>query len=236
MGIPNATHQVASNAIAGQGSWISLHTGSGAGTTGANEASGGSYARQQATPITADGVGDNNGTQVNIPCVAGTYTEAGVFSTQTGTSLAAPSGLSEALAAGGSLSTGVTVYYKITAFNWSGETTASSEVSASPSGGNLSVALSWSALTGVSGLTGFGAFCAGFKIYRGTSSNGENKLVATVANTATGYTDTGAAGTTATPPVSNTASTFVGSAGLIGGPQTVTGSTPSINVSSSITA
>lgn len=82
MGIPNATHQSASNAIAGLGSYISLHTSTGGGTTGANEATGGGYARQ-ATAWTANGTGGNNGSQVTIPCAAGTYTEAGIWSAST---------------------------------------------------------------------------------------------------------------------------------------------------------
>lgn len=236
MGIPNPTHQVASNAIAGQGNWISLHTGSGGGTTGVNEASGGSYARQQSTPWTPDGVGDNNGPQVNISCPAGTYTEGGIFSTQTGTSISAPTVGSTSTTSGGSLTSGTTYYYKVTAFNWFGETTASSEVSATPSGSNLSVVIPWSSLTGISGLTGLGGYFAGFRIYRGTATGSENVLVASVANTATSYTDTGAAGTSVTPPGSNTALTFVGSAAFIGGSVIVSGMSASINVSPSITA
>jgi hypothetical protein len=82
MGIPNATHQAASNAIAGLGSWISLHTGTGGGTTGANEATGGGYARL-ATTWTPGTTGVNNGSAVNINCAAGTYTEGGIFSAVT---------------------------------------------------------------------------------------------------------------------------------------------------------
>jgi hypothetical protein len=211
MGIPNATHQVASNAVAALGNWISLHTGAGAGTTGANEASGGSYARQQATPWTGDGLGDNTGPQVSIPCAAGTYTESGIFSTQTGIVLAVPSGLSAAAAAGGSLTTGTTYYYKITGTNFAGETTASTEASATVSGSNLSVALTWSAVSGATG----------YNIYRGTASGSENTLVVSV-GAVTSHTDAGGAGTSASLPGSNTASTFVGSAAFNGGPQVVT--------------
>jgi len=85
MGIPNATHQAASNAIAGLGSWISLHTGAGAGTTGANEATGGGYGRVQ-TVWSAGSTGTNTGSAVTIPCAAATYTEGGIFSaSSTGT-------------------------------------------------------------------------------------------------------------------------------------------------------
>lgn len=83
MGIPNNSHQVGSNAVAGIGNWISLHTGAGGGTTGANEATGGGYARVQSTPWTPNGTGTNTGPQVNILCAAGTYTEGGIFSAVT---------------------------------------------------------------------------------------------------------------------------------------------------------
>lgn len=79
MGIPNATHQAASNAIAGLGAYISLHTGAGAGTTGTNEATGGGYGRVPTT-WTSGSTGTNTGSVVNIACAAGTYTEGGVFS------------------------------------------------------------------------------------------------------------------------------------------------------------
>lgn len=79
MAIPNATHQAAADAIAAMGRYISLHTGAGAGTTGANEATGGGYARQQTT-WTGTGSGGDNGSQVTIPCAAGTYVEGGIWS------------------------------------------------------------------------------------------------------------------------------------------------------------
>lgn len=78
MGIPNATHQAASNAIAGLGTYISLHTGD-AGTTGASEATGGGYARVQTT-WTAGSTGTNSGSVVNISCAAGTYVQGGIWS------------------------------------------------------------------------------------------------------------------------------------------------------------
>jgi hypothetical protein len=82
MGLPNATHQAASDAIAALGRWISLHTGAGGGTTGANETSGGGYGRQQTT-WTGNTTGTNNGSLVNIACAAGTYTEGGIWSAST---------------------------------------------------------------------------------------------------------------------------------------------------------
>ena len=82
MGIPNPTHQAASNAIAALGTWISLHTAA-AGTTGASEATGGGYARKQTT-WTPGTTGVNTGSEVNIPCAAGTYVEGGIFSAVSG--------------------------------------------------------------------------------------------------------------------------------------------------------
>lgn len=79
MGIPNATHKAASDAIAALGRYISVHTGAGGGTTGANEASGGSYVRKQTT-WTSGATGTNSGAEVNIPVAAGTYTEGGIWS------------------------------------------------------------------------------------------------------------------------------------------------------------
>ena len=81
MGIPNATHQAASNAVAALGTYISLHTGD-ASTTGANEATGGGYARVQTT-WTAGSTGTNTGSVVNISCAAGTYTQGGIWSAST---------------------------------------------------------------------------------------------------------------------------------------------------------
>lgn len=81
MGIPNATHQASADAIKALGAYISAHSAAG-GTTGANEASGGSYARQLTT-WTSGTTGTVNGTTVNIPVNAGTYTEGGVWSAST---------------------------------------------------------------------------------------------------------------------------------------------------------
>lgn len=101
--------------------------------------------------------------------------------------------------AGGSLATGVALFYKITAINGNGETTTSNEETATPSGGNLSITLTWTADNGATG----------YKIYRGTVTNTENVLVATVMGGSTvTFVDTGAATTSVTPPVVNTANSF----------------------------
>lgn len=234
MGIPNPTHQVLSNVFASLVQSVALFS-SAAGTTGANEATGGSYARQAAGTPTPDGVGGNNFQQVNLPCAAGNYTEGGFFTTTTSASLGVPSGFAAAApASGGSLTVGTTLYYKICAFNFFGQTTASLEISATPTTGNQKIPLSWSAVTGVNGTSLANQF-AGYKIYRGPSSNGENVLLATVGATTTSFTDDGTAITSAaTPPTSNTALTFVGSNAFDGGTVTVTGVGASINVAPSV--
>lgn len=236
MGIPPATHQIAADSIASVVAYYTLHTSTGGGTTGANEASGGGYGRVATGTGVSDGVGDVSFPQQNLPCAAGTYTEGGFNALASGSSLSAPSGLSATLAAGGTLTVGTTVYYKLTGFNWQGETTVSSEVSATPTSGNQSVTIPWSALTGVSGLTGIAALKAGFRLYRGTTSGGQNVLVTTLPASATTYTDTGAAGTSLTPPGSNTAAGFVGSAAFTGGNVVVTGTGASINLTGTVTA
>jgi hypothetical protein len=113
------------------------------------------------------------------------------------TSQPPPTGLGASTASGGTLATGITVYYVITALiAGADETQPSAEVDATPSGGNLSVALTWSVVAGA----------AGYKVYRGTNSGGENTLVATILSpSATAFTDTGPAYTTASPPNTNTA-------------------------------
>jgi hypothetical protein len=74
-----ATLNIAVDAIAGAGAYISAHTGDPS-TTGANEVAGGSYARQQTTWGTASG-GERVGSQVSIPIPAGTtVTHWGIWS------------------------------------------------------------------------------------------------------------------------------------------------------------
>lgn len=113
--------------------------------------------------------------------------------------LAAPGGVAAALAAGGTLTVNQAYYYKVTTTN-GGESTPSSEVTATPTAGNQTVNVSWTGVTGA----------AGYKVYRGTAAGGENLLVATItapdASTApaTSFADNGVAGSSATPPAANT--------------------------------
>lgn len=82
----NATKEALADAYIALGAYVSLHTAS-PGSTGANEATGGSpaYARQQTTwsaDTTDDGV--RAGTQVTIDAPAGTYTHIGLWSAASG--------------------------------------------------------------------------------------------------------------------------------------------------------
>lgn len=63
------------------GSWISLHTGDPS-TTGANEATGGSYARKQTTWAAGSADGIITGSEVTIDVAAGTYTWGAIWSAQ----------------------------------------------------------------------------------------------------------------------------------------------------------
>lgn len=83
MGIPNATHQASSNAVAALGTYISAHTGA-AGTTGANEGSGTGYGPRPQTTWPTGGMVSSlwvqTGSVVSLPVPAGTYTELGIWS------------------------------------------------------------------------------------------------------------------------------------------------------------
>ena len=86
-------------------------------------------------------------------------------------------------------------YWKITAFNANGETTVSNEATATVVS-NGTATLTWSQVTNATG----------YKVYRGTSSNGENHLITTIGSGSTlTYTDTGTTGSAVSPPGSNTA-------------------------------
>lgn len=79
----DATKQALANTYTGLGAYISLHTGD-PGTTGTNEATGGSpaYARVLTTWGTG-AAGVKSGSQVTIDVPAGTYTYAGIWSAVT---------------------------------------------------------------------------------------------------------------------------------------------------------
>lgn len=101
-----------------------------------------------------------------------------------------------ALSGGGTFSAG-TYYWVITAYNGSGETTGSAEVSAGIASGG-SALVSWNAVPGAQG----------YKLYRASSSGGENSspaLVATIASATTlSFSDTGTPTVAGAVPSKNT--------------------------------
>jgi len=74
-----------------------------------------------------------------------------------------PQSATATASSGGSLTSGKTYYYKITAVGYNGESAPSAEVSATPSGGNLSVTLGWTAQT-------TWGTVKEYRVYRGTTS------------------------------------------------------------------
>lgn len=106
--------------------------------------------------------------------------------------LAAPvQAASSTATAGGALAAG-TYYYVVTATNALGETLKSNEQSQVTTGSASTVTVNWALVPGATG----------YKIYRGTVAGAEGTFF-TVGAVAT-FTDTGAAGTAGTPPVTNT--------------------------------
>lgn len=99
-----------------------------------------------------------------------------------GAELTTPVGVAAVLAAGGSLTLGTPRYYVLTAYDGVGETLKSSEVTATPSGGNQTINLSWTAVTGA----------VSYKVYMSTTSGTYTTpaLIKTV--TTNSYSDTGA--------------------------------------------
>lgn len=90
-----------------------------------------------------------------------------------------------------------TYYYEVTAFNGSGETTASNEVNYTLAAPLSTIEVKWASVSGATG----------YKLYRGTASSGENKLVATINSSASGlfiFDDNGNLGSASSPPGSNT--------------------------------
>lgn len=122
-------------------------------------------------------------------CPAGYVIPAAVFNGSylavLGVPVATPSSSGGTIAAG-------TYYYKITALNAAGESIPSAEASATTTGSTSSVVITWTAVTGATS----------YRIYKGSTPGGESAYFTSATAT---YTDTGTAGTSATPPVVNTA-------------------------------
>jgi hypothetical protein len=113
--------------------------------------------------------------------------------------MAPPSSPSATLAAGGSLVSGTPYFWTVTALDGSGETVGSAEVTATPSAGNLSATLAWTAPKGA----------VSYRVYRSTTAGvyGATSLVGT--STRAGFTDTGAAASSGTVPSVTTAYTVI---------------------------
>lgn len=109
--------------------------------------------------------------------------------------IAAPTGLAVVAVVGGGTFAANTYFWVVTFTGALGETTASNEVSVAIAL-NGSANLTWNAPP---------ASVTHVKVYRGTAAGAENALIATLGNVAA-YTDTGTAGSAATPPTVNTAS------------------------------
>lgn len=79
----NATKEALAAEYAGLATHASLHTGD-PGTTGANEATGGGYARQELTWTAGAADGVISAAQVEFDVAAGTYTHVGLWTAATG--------------------------------------------------------------------------------------------------------------------------------------------------------
>ena len=108
----------------------------------------------------------------------------------------APSGLGASANVGGGTFAAATYFWKVTGTDAAGETTGSNEATVAVAL-NGTATLTWSALS--TGTTGV-------KVYRGTVTNTENVLVATLGAVVT-YTDTGTAGVAGSPPANSSAYT-----------------------------
>lgn len=106
-----------------------------------------------------------------------------------------PSNFAGSPAAGGALTAGTYKYY-ITALNANGETNVSAEVTVTTSGGNLTAALTWTAVTGATG----------YKIYR-TAAGGATgtELLLVTLGAVTSYNDTAVGSPSGAFPTANTA-------------------------------
>lgn len=95
--------------------------------------------------------------------------------------ISAPTGLAANLAAGGSLPNGTAQFYKVTAVDDVGETVGSAQATATPSGANLTVNLSWNAVTGAKF----------YKVYRSTTTGVPGSTQFLAYATTNSYTDNG---------------------------------------------
>lgn len=82
----NATKEALASAYANLATHAALHTGN-PGTTGANEATGGSYARKALTWTGGASDGSTSAAQVEFDVPAGTYTHVSLWNAPTGGTL-----------------------------------------------------------------------------------------------------------------------------------------------------
>ncbi|HEV2412666.1 MAG TPA: hypothetical protein VGS28_02555 [Candidatus Saccharimonadales bacterium] len=117
--------------------------------------------------------------------------------------LSAPSSITPSLVAGGSLATGTTYYYEVTATDNQGlnETVSSGSVNDTPTTGNDTIKLTWAQVNGATG----------YKVYRNTTNTftSGSLLLAIVSNgTTPTYTDTGTTTGPTFPPTAPTGTTL----------------------------
>jgi len=110
--------------------------------------------------------------------------------------MATPAGVSAALASGGSLTVGTQYYYVVTALDAAGgETVQSPEVSETPTSGNQTINLSWTAVPGA----------ISYNVYR-TITSGSYGATSLAGNPATApFSDNGVTLTSGSPPTVTTA-------------------------------
>lgn len=131
---------------------------------------------------------------LNADVLKAVYGDANVTTTAGAAALAAPVVTLGATATTGGTFAAGSYFWKLTATNANGETIGSNEVTATLALNGTQI-INWTAISGATG----------YKLYRGTSAGGQDKLITTISSGATvTYTDTGAAGTAATVPTSNT--------------------------------
>lgn len=121
-----------------------------------------------------------------------------MFGTGSDTIKTAPASVSATPAAGGSLAQPATYYYKVTALYDGVESRVSTQVSGATDGTNQKITIAWTA----------DPKATGFRVYRGTGSNGQDRYMAVAAG-ATSLLDDGTVTTVLAAPPSHSATTHV---------------------------
>lgn len=113
------------------------------------------------------------------------------FTGSLGPTIPAPVLTVGAIATVGGTFAAATYFWKLTAVDTHGQTLPSNEITAAVAL-NGTATMSWLAIVGATG----------YRLYRGTVAGAENVLVATL-GAVVSYTDTGTAGSAATPPIAD---------------------------------